>query len=36
MLVGVAAVIVWWNRKDMFTKERSIVEVIPTEKASDG
>jgi len=36
MLVVVAALIVWWNRKDMFTKEGAIVEVIPHGKVADG
>lgn len=36
MLVVVAALIVWWNRKDMFTKEGAIVEVIPHGKDADG
>jgi len=30
-LLVVAALIVWWNRKDMFTKEGSVIEVIPYE-----
>ena len=30
-LLFVAALIVWWNRKDMFTKEGSVIEVIPYE-----
>jgi hypothetical protein len=36
MLVVVATLIVWLNRKDMFTKEGAIVEVIPHGKAPDG
>ncbi|MBC8553773.1 MAG: CPBP family intramembrane metalloprotease [Candidatus Brocadiales bacterium] len=36
ILVVVAALIVWWNRNDMFTKEGAIVEVIPNGKAADG
>jgi len=36
MLIVVAVLIVWWNRKDMFTKEGAIVEVIPHGKAADG
>jgi membrane protease YdiL (CAAX protease family) len=28
LLIVVAALIVWWNRKDMFTKEGSVTEVI--------
>lgn len=31
LLIVVAALIVWWNRKDMFTKEGSVTEVIPYE-----
>jgi len=29
LLIVVAALIVWWNRKDMFTREGAVVEVIP-------
>jgi membrane protease YdiL (CAAX protease family) len=29
LLIIVASVVVWWNRKDMFTKEGAITEVIP-------
>ena len=36
ILVVVAALIVWWNRKDMFTKQGTIVEVIPEGKTADG
>jgi membrane protease YdiL (CAAX protease family) len=36
LLIVVAALIVWLNRKDMFAREAAIVEVIPHEKASDG
>ena len=36
MLVVVAVLIVWWNRKAMFTKEGAIVEVIPHGKGADG
>jgi membrane protease YdiL (CAAX protease family) len=35
-LIAVAALIVWWNHKDMFTREGAVVEVIPHGKASDG
>ena len=31
LLIIVAALIVWWNRKDMFTKEGSVTEVVPYE-----
>ena len=36
MLVVIAALIVWWNHKDMLTKEGAIIEVIPHGKAADG
>ncbi len=36
LLVIVAALIVWRSRKDMFTREGAVVEVIPHEKAADG
>jgi membrane protease YdiL (CAAX protease family) len=36
MLIVVAALIVWRNREDMFTRDGAFVEVIPHEKASDG
>ena len=36
LLIVVAALVVWWNRKDMFTKEASVTEVIPRRKAVDG
>jgi membrane protease YdiL (CAAX protease family) len=36
LLIVVATLIVWWNRKDMFTKEGAIKEVIPDRKATDG
>ena len=35
LLIVVAALIIWWNRKDMFTKEGSVTEVIPHEMAND-
>jgi membrane protease YdiL (CAAX protease family) len=35
LLIVVAALIVWWNRKDMFTREGAVVEVIPHGKAAD-
>jgi hypothetical protein len=31
ILVGVAAVVVWWNRETMFTREGAATEVIPGE-----
>ena len=36
LLVVVATLIVWWNRKDMFTKEGAVKEVIPHRKSTDG
>jgi len=37
LLIVAAALIVWWNRKDMFTKEGSVTEVIPNQrKVTDG
>jgi len=37
LLIIVASLIVWWNRKDMFTKEGSVTEVIPNQrKVTDG
>lgn len=36
LLIVVAVVIVWHNRKDMFTREVVVVEVIPSGKAADG
>jgi membrane protease YdiL (CAAX protease family) len=37
LLIIVASLIVWWNRKDMFTNESSITEVIPNQKkVTDG
>ena len=33
LLIIAAGLIVWWNRKNMFTKEGSIIEVIPHEKS---
>jgi hypothetical protein len=35
LLIVVAALIVWWNRKNMFTREGAVVEVIPQGKAAD-
>ncbi|MBN2720033.1 MAG: CPBP family intramembrane metalloprotease [Proteobacteria bacterium] len=32
LLIFAAALIVWWNRQDMFTKEASVTEVIPRRK----
>jgi hypothetical protein len=32
LLIVAAALIVWWNRKDMLTKEGSVTEVIPSQK----
>lgn len=37
LLIVAAVIIVWWNRKDMFTKEGSVTEVIPNQKkVTDG
>jgi len=37
LLIVAAALIVWWNRKDMFTKEGSVTEIIPSQmKVTDG
>ncbi len=36
MLIIAASLIVWWNRKNMFTREASVKEVIPNQgKATD-
>jgi membrane protease YdiL (CAAX protease family) len=32
LLIVAAALIVWWNREDMLTKEGSVTEVIPSQK----
>ncbi len=29
LLIVVASLVVWWNRKEMFAKENSVTEVIP-------
>lgn len=34
LLIGVASLVVWWNRKDMFTTEGAVTEVIPLEKTT--
>jgi hypothetical protein len=36
LLIIVASVIVWWNRKDMFTNEASVKEVVPNEERAHG
>jgi membrane protease YdiL (CAAX protease family) len=36
LLIVVAAMIVWWNRKNMLTRGGAVVEVIPHGKSSDG
>ena len=36
LLIVVATFVVWWNCKDMFTKEVAVTEVIPHRKATDG
>ena len=35
LLIIVATLIVWWNRKDMFTTEGAVKEVIPYRKLTD-
>lgn len=35
LLIVVAALIVWWKQKDMFTREGAVTEVIPRPKACD-
>ncbi|MFO7910690.1 MAG: hypothetical protein R6V15_00850 [Desulfotignum sp.] len=36
MLIIAAILVVWWNHKDMFTREASVTEVIPSQgKAID-
>ena len=36
LLIVVATLITWWNRKDMFTTEGAVKEVIPPRKLTDG
>lgn len=36
LLIGVASIVVWWNRKDMFTTEGAVTEVIPRRKTTEG
>ena len=36
LLIVTAALIVFWNRKNMFARDGSITEVIPREEATDG
>jgi membrane protease YdiL (CAAX protease family) len=36
LLIVVATLIVWWNRKDMLTKEGAVTEVIPHGKVTAG
>lgn len=36
LLIVVAALVVWWNRKEMFTNENAVTEVIPYREAADG
>ena len=35
LLIGVASLVVWWNRKDMFTTEGAVTKVIPHRKATE-
>ena len=34
ILIVVASAVIWWNRKDMFTREGAVTEVIPNERRS--
>ncbi len=36
LLIVVATLIVWWDRKEMFSKETAVKEVIPDLKTTDG
>ncbi len=36
LLIGVAFLVVWWSRKEMFTTESAVTEVIPFGKNTDG
>jgi len=36
LLIIAASLVVWWNRKSMFTKEDSVIEVIPHGKEENG
>ena len=36
LLIIVAILVVWWNRKDMFTTEGAVKEVIPHRKLTGG
>jgi hypothetical protein len=29
ILIGVAVIVVWWNRATMFTREGAVTEVVP-------
>jgi membrane protease YdiL (CAAX protease family) len=33
ILVGVAAIVVWWNRDTMFTRKGAVTEAVPAERA---
>lgn len=36
LLIIAASLVVWWNRNSMFSREESVVEVIPYGKVTDG
>ncbi len=36
LLIGVAFLVVWWNRRDMFTTDGAVTKVIPRRKAMEG
>lgn len=36
LLIVVASLVVWWNRKGMFTKEGAVIEVIPHIRVTNG
>jgi uncharacterized protein len=36
LLITVASLVVWWNRKDMLTTEGAVTEVIPHRKVPEG
>jgi len=36
LLIIAASLVVWWNRKSMFTQEDSVIEVIPHGKEENG
>ena len=36
LLIVVASLVVWWDRKGMFTREGAVTEVIPHRETIDG